>query len=730
MTDRDRFLQCALDRHRSENLQEAATFYEEILRSHPDQPDALYLLGCVAYQSGDNVRACELFRKALTTAPDQPRYYHALGLALMRLDRFDEAETNLLRAIALADLPEFKNSLGVLQARRGRLTEALAAYRQALEQDPRFADAHYNLGNAHRSSGALAEAIESFRRAVELNPADAQSLAALGKALRSAKRNADAVALLGQAASLLPQDAELHCDLGDALQELSQLPEAITAYQSALKLDPHLARAWYTMGCAQNRRQEYLAAIACFQNAIDLEPDWLEARHNLAQALFQIGQVSEAMAHFRDCAARDRERSGLSRAMIALIIPGVSEADNAEILSARRTFVEKDLLHLAWESSVSSRATPSHQGLRIGYLSSFFHHPNWMKPVWGLINQHDRQQFEIHLFSEAPASRIEYGYRTRPEDHFHDVSSLSNQALGALIRKCELDLLIDLNGYSRMHRLPLFTLRPAPITVGWFNLYATTGMTSFDYLIGDDEVIPTEEEPFYSERICRVPGSYLTFEVNYPVPEVVAPPCLTNGRMTFGSLASQYKITNEVVAAWSRILRQSPTSLLALKNQVLGSPASREFVHRLFERNGIARERVRLEGPADHFQFLRMYDEIDLALDTFPYNGGTTTTEAIWQGVPVLSFWGDRWVSRTSASILRAADLGEFVVRDLEEYVSFASQLAGSPNTWERLARLRRGMRSQLLNSPVCDTHTFAREMEQIYRRICRGDLDAEPLRE
>jgi predicted O-linked N-acetylglucosamine transferase (SPINDLY family) len=606
------------------------------------------------------------------------------------------------------DLPECKNILDVM-AKPG------LRWSKALKQDPESGGVHDSLGNARVAGRAPAEEIEILRRAVALNPAHAPSLVALGRALRAANCKVEAIEFLERAAALLPRHAALHCDLGDALQDLARVSEAITAYQKALEVDPQSARAWYSMGCAQNRRQECVAAIACFRRAIQLEPDWLEARHNLAQALFQIGQVGEAMAHFSHCAGQDQERSALSRAMIALIIPGVAEADNLAILDARRTFVSRDLVQLVLESSVSARARRDGEPLRIGYLSSFFHRPNWMKPVWGLVNQHDRGRFEVHLFSDAPASQIQYGYRIHPRDHFHDVTSLSNQALGALIRECGIDLLIDLNGYSNMHRLPLFTLRPAPIAVGWFNFYATSGMRCFDYLIGDDLVIPAAEEPLYSERICRVPGSYLSFEVNYPVPGVASLPCLRNGQMTFGCLASQYKITSEVVAAWSRILRQSPTSQLVLKNQVLRSSSTREFLHGLFERNGVARRRVRLEGPSDHMQFLRKYDEIDLSLDTFPYNGGTTTTEAIWQGVPVLSFRGDRWASRTSASILCAAGLGQFVVRDLEEYVSFASRLANSPNTWGRLAELRVGMRSRLLKSSVCDTQMFARHMENLY---------------
>jgi predicted O-linked N-acetylglucosamine transferase (SPINDLY family) len=358
--------------------------------------------------------------------------------------------------------------------------------------------------------------------------------------------------------------------------------------------------------------------------------------------------------------------------------------------------------------------------LRVGYMSSFFQDHNWMKPVWGLINHHDRRQFEIHLFSDAAAGRIRHGYRSHEQDRFHDTSELSNEALCRLIEEAEIDLLVDLNGYSTMGRLPLFAMRPAPVVAGWFNLYATTGIAGYDYLIGDDVVIPPEEEEFYCEKIVRAPGSYLTFEVDYPVPTVADPPCLSRGAITFGCLASQYKITNEVIGVWSRILQQVPDSSLILKSGGLASPCTRQFVHELFERRGVPPERVRLEGPSDHYRFLETYGAMDIALDTFPYNGGTTTTEAIWQGVPVVAFSGDRWVSRTSASILRAAGLGDLVVQGVEDYVEMAVRLANSP---ERLADLRRNMRSRLGESTVCDTQGFARNMERLYAGMVAGEL-------
>jgi predicted O-linked N-acetylglucosamine transferase (SPINDLY family) len=202
------------------------------------------------------------------------------------------------------------------------------------------------------------------------------------------------------------------------------------------------------------------------------------------------------------------------------------------------------------------------------------------------------------------------------------------------------------------------------------------------------------------------------------VPDVVDPPVLAAGDLTFGCLASQYKITPQVIEAWSEILNRSPGTRLFLKNSTLGREANREFLFRRFERHGVRRERIELDGPSEHYQFLAAYSRIDVALDTFPYNGGTTTSEALWQGVPVLTFRGDRWAARTSASILREGDLGEFVGADLRDYVERAVALALAPDSPSRLTDLRRNMRSQLAQSPLCDTAALARHMEGLYVRI------------
>ena len=260
------------------------------------------------------------------------------------------------------------------------------------------------------------------------------------------------------------------------------------------------------------------------------------------------------MALFREAA--HGSRAELPRITIAVVAPESPASDNQTILDERRAWAERYLPAPRARERFSHRTVSNDgQRLRIGYLSAFFEHDNWMKPVWGLINQHDRNQFEVHLFSDTAASDIRHGYRAHESDRFHDISSLSNEAAAAVIEASGIDVLVDLNGYSAPGRLPLVALQPAPLIAGWFNMYATSGMACCDYLIGDHEVIPPQEESSYCEKIVRVPGSYLTFEVSYPVPPVVDPPCLDAHAITFGCLAPQHKINGAVI---SRLVQNSP----------------------------------------------------------------------------------------------------------------------------------------------------------------------------
>ncbi len=510
--------------------------------------------------------------------------------------------------------------------------------------------------------------------------------------------------------------AELCCALGEQRLSEDRPLEAMDYFKRAVELQPASVHGWFGQGFCYTLMKEYAASIGFYRKANELDPTLAIAHHNLGRSLHETGQPDLAYEAFRNSLALGFEAT---RKEVAVFIPGCPSASNRTVLEERSKWAAS--LNKAEGDSrttFTARRNGDEVPLKIGYVSAFFHKDNWMKPVWGLIDRHDRDGFQVHLFSDRAELTREIQAHLRPGDRFYDLSDLSNDEAAAMIANAGIDILVDLNGYSYPQRFPVFLRKPAPLVVGWFNMYATTGFDCFDYLVGDDCVIPESEERWYTEKIARVPGSYLTFNVAYDVPEIKEPPCVGNGFVTFGSLISQYKITDQVIDAWCAILDETPDSRLLVRNAFLGSSANRQFLRARLEQRGIAGERISLEGPAPHFEFLETYDRIDIALDAFPYNGGTTTTEAIWQGVPVVAWRGDRWVSRTSATLLEAAGLDDLVANDVAGYVSVATQLA---RDIDRLKTMRRNMRDRLLGSRACDTAGFARSMENLYREIWQG---------
>jgi predicted O-linked N-acetylglucosamine transferase (SPINDLY family) len=526
----------------------------------------------------------------------------------------------------------------------------------------------------------------------------------------------EAISLLRRVVDLFPNDPLVLERLADSYRLDGQVLPALRACDRLIELGAATASTWRWTGNLLSDLGEYAQALGAFEHGLLLEPADAEMHHNLAKACYKLGQVERAAKHLEIAIAQtDAESSWLS---LATLIPGAPGATHQKVLEVRREFARR---LAAAENCTPPRprvAAQRRDRLRIGYVSSFFDGFNYMKPVWGLINHHDRDRFQFTLFSDGLPEKGMPGYQPHPADRIYQTADLTTPQLVDRIRDAEIDILVDLNGYSRLERLPLFLHNCAPLTVAWFNQYATSGLPAFDYIVGDDEVIRRDEEQFYAERVYRLPVSYLTFEVLHPTPPVVPPPCSQTGRFTFGSLVSQYKITAEVLDAWAEILRRTEGALLRLANAALKSNCNRSFVLDEFSRRGIPPERLKLFGPAPHFEYLRHYDHIDVALDAFPYNGGTTTMEAIWQGVPVLTFEGDRWASRTSQTLLRRCHLREFVARDAVGMVHMAVDMARDPQTPARLGILRAEMRSRLAASATCDTAALAHSMEQFYGEI------------
>lgn len=486
--------------------------------------------------------------------------------------------------------------------------------------------------------------------------------------------------------------------------------EAIAAYKALVAADPASFDGWNGLGHAQASRLEYGGAIPALRNALRLRPNEAKVRVNLAKALFAIGHVSEAV---REYARAWREGDGETRAAalrnLAVIAPGDPELGHAAVREIRRYWAEAEGAGIV---PIAPRHRPGAK-LRLAYYGAFFDRPNWMKMYMGVINAHDRARLELHLVTDGPPPCAAAGYRDHPEDRIWQVEGMPNAELARHLAEAGIDVLVDLNGYSHPARLPLLLHRAAPVQIAWNGMYGTTGFPHLDALVGDRWSILPEEESFCSEPVRRVGQTYLPFRFFYPTPPVTPPPCLEAGHITFGSLNSAYKLTDPTLAAWAAVLKAVPGSRLLLRNRALDHASNRADLLARFAAQGLRPERIILEGGGSHEDFLATYGRIDLALDSFPYNGGTTTAEALWQGVPVLTTIGDRWAGRTSRSILMAAGLGEFVAPDVAGFIELATRLSRDP---QDLARRRESQRAALAASPACDPAALCRELEAIYQ--------------
>ena len=499
----------------------------------------------------------------------------------------------------------------------------------------------------------------------------------------------------------------------DALQLARRHNEAAQAYAAALTLNAMSFDAWYGMAGTQLALGAYANARDAAVQALGLAPNAEGARSLLAEALFALGEVDAAAAAYRRVIARaDPAIRDAALASLAVLIPGSAAAPHEAVRATREAWITRAGGAIR---PLPQRSPPTNRKIRLAYMSAFFGARNWMKPVFGVINRHNRARFDIHLISDGADPSPATGYTEHPDDRLWQVKGMPNAALARAIAAAEIDVLVDLNGYSLAGRLGLFPYRPARFQLGWFNMFATTAVPGMDALVGDAAAILPEEEPHYSERILRVPGTYLAFQVPYPTPEVTPLPWLTNAAPTIGCLGSAYKLTRETLDAWTAILRAVPAARLHIANPNLDDSSNRADLLARLAARAITPDRITLSGRAEHYDFLRGYDQIDIALDTFPYTGGTTTTEALWQGVPVLTTTGDRWAGRTSQSLLLAAGLGDWITPNPAGFVATAIALLTNPTTPTRLATLRAALRSRLLASPACDSAGLCTALEAIY---------------
>jgi protein O-GlcNAc transferase len=574
------------------------------------------------------------------------------------------------------------------------------------------AEGHFNLGTALAEQGKLDEAIAAYRRAIGIKPGYVEAYSNLGTVLAGQGKFDEAVTVYRRAIGIKPDYAEAYYNLGTALAGQGKLDEAIATYRRAIGIKPDYAEAYYALGAASAGQGKLDEAIAAYRRAIGIKPDYAEVHHGLGNALTGQGKLDGAIAAYRQATGI---KPGFSRAFSGLLF-GLNYDDkstNEDLFAAHREWDERYGQRVPRFTAYTNDRDPARR-LRIGYSSPDFHQHSVAYFVEPLLREHDRQKVEVFCYAEVTRPDLVTTRLQGLADHWLVTVGLSDQRLAERIRTDGIDILVDVAGHTADNRLLVFARKPAPVQVTWLGYPNTTGLKAIDYRLVDAVTDPIgQADAWASETLVRLKGGFLCYSGSRDGPEPTSAPCLTTGTVTFGSFNNPTKVSTATFDAWAKLLSRLPQARLILKGKSFADAATRAlFFARLGER-GVVADRVELvpwrPGIAEH---LALYHRVDIALDPFPYNGTTTTCEALWMGVPVITLRGHRHSGRVGASLLTQIGLTDLIANSTEEYVEIAVALAGNPG---RLDELRRVLRPRVATSPLCDEGAFAAKMEAAF---------------
>ena len=658
---------------------------------HPASPtataaEALFQQGIEAHRAGRLDDAERLYRQTLAIdSGHAPALVH-LGLIAQAHRSLDAAEALLKRALDLQPrLAEAHFHLGNLYRACGQTADAERCYRAAIDCAPLYLEAHNNLGYALVQMGRAEDAAECFRRALAIDPDYEGALTNLGNLLREQGNADDALAYLQAAATLKPTSAPAQNNLGNAYKDLGRLDEAIASYRRAVELAPKSAELHSNLGIVLQKLGDIPGAIVSFRHALHLRPNSANAYRNLLSAMLFDPETSPAALfaehrRFGALFSRPRHETGWS--------------------------ISRD----------------PERRLRVGFVSSDFHDHPVARNLMPVLHHLDRSAFEVFLYSANPASDALTAQIRSMADGWRQIAGEPDEAAAARIRADGIDILVLLAGRFDRNRPLIATYRPAPVQVS-FHDPATSGLDSIDYLLSDRFLTPRDTTEQFVERVFCLPHFYVHPPLT-SAPPAEAPAFRRNGYVTFGSCNKPSKLNDEVLRIWAELLRRVPDSRLLLKyrNQFV-SPAVRERVMAAMRAAGVDLGRVLMQGESESFaRHLRSYNAIDVALDPFPFTGSTTSFEALWMGVPVVTLAGEVMAARWTAAMLHALDLDELVAHSPDEYIGLAARMAGDSSSLERL---RSSLRARVEASPLCDGAGRARQIGRFlraaWRRWCRG---------
>jgi predicted O-linked N-acetylglucosamine transferase (SPINDLY family) len=659
----------------------------------------------------------------------------ATGRGAIARGDLDAALTAFAEAVKLGSRSADTHSdLGVLLGMRGQEMAAVVQFESALGLEPRHTNARNNLVKALETSalGAMRDlrwedAASGYTRLCALRPDCATFHNNAGAALCELKRPDQALPLLRRAVLLDPGDASAYYNLAIAYLDLND-PGCQVALERAIALRPGYWDAHVNLGLFHYRMGQFDAAEDRFRHVLLQEPQHLGARMHLASMLRELGRLEECLEQTRTvcAAAPDAPGPGSDYLLARQSDPTASGGDLLADARAWAARFADGLSAVGLGASTPGRAFPDrdlnpNRRLRVGYVSADFHNHSVAKFIEPLLAAHDPGQVEVVAYAQGLVD--ETTHRLRAAAHaWHDTRTLDDGALAARIARDRIDILVDLGGHTGHNRLLCFARRPAPIQVTYCGYPGTTGLAAMDWRLTDEVADPAPAaDAEATERLWRLPHGFLCYRPDGVDLPVASPPSAQSGVVTFGSFNNLAKLGPEVLTLWARILAASPGARLFMKSRALGDPRPQQRVRRIFEAEGVDPSRLDFLGYAPSTAaHLALYARVDVGLDPFPYNGTTTTCEALWMGVPVVTVLGQRHAGRVGASLLGRVGLGALVARDHDEYRELALALAR--DAAER-ARLRGALRGWMTASPLMSPGTLARDVELAYRHFWRDWL-------
>lgn len=741
-------LQTALKHHQAGHLSQAEALYRQILEREPKHPDALHYLGVLAHQSGKLDTAVALITSAISISPRSATYYcnlgcvlqkqgraeeavsvlqqslvlepnfakahFNLGLALEDQNRFDEAIASYQAALAIKqDYGEAYGNLAYIFSRQGKMEEAIVYYRQAAAFGPTQPEAHFNFGNALLREGKLDEAIASYRLAIACKADYTDAHNNLGTALKSQGRLDEAVASYQGAIRSNPHFPQAYVNLSIALHAQGKYAEAITACRGGLFVAPDVPELHFNLGNAFQWQGNLDGAVAAHQRAIALKPDYAEAYGNLGGSLQEQGKVKEAVAAYEKAIAiRPNYLDGFSNLIyLHAFAHDISPEEQCRVAAGWERAALSDEERTAARNRTFVNPPRAGRKLRLGIVSAELGKHAVAEFLQPFLDQRDRSRFHLTLYP----TRIRSGPRAEQiresADQFISLAHLSDRDAAEQIRSDGIDVLMDTSGHTNNCRLGIFAHRAAPVQCTYIGFWASTGLTEMDWYIADCS-LPESCNAQFSERIWRMPRLGGTYRGETTLPESTWKPA-EDGTIWLGSFNKYSKMREESLALWARVLHAIPKARLLLEDRTSFDDQLHPRILAELARHGIGFDRIEFSpyNPGWESHML-LYNRLDIALDTIPFNSGTTAYDAVWMGVPLVALEGDWGGGRMASTVLRALGRPEWIASNADEYVAI---LAGLAHDVDLRQSIRKTQRARMAASPLFDGAGLAHDLQEAF---------------